>query len=91
MITVSLSEQLFIFSSATPKLNRKQRKKLKWQTIQESKSKNISTKKYYGEWSCLPDLILEIVFQYLSLRVSKNILTIGNKIVEEISLNELKV
>ena len=55
---------------APKKLTRRERKRLKWMRIKEAKEKNTSTKKYYGDWAHLADLVLEIVFQYLSLRVS---------------------
>ena len=55
---------------APPKLSRKERKRLKWEEIKKAKAKEVTTRKYYGEWETLPDLVLEIIYQYLSLRVS---------------------
>jgi len=62
------------------KLKRRDRKRLKWLALKSSKALEAASKaskgqqkqeqKFGGHWSCLPDLILEKIFQYLEIKVS---------------------
>ena len=60
---------------AKPKETKKVRKKRLWLQAKEKggiKAKNGSKQRYIGDWAFLPDIVLEIIFQYLPFEQKTN-------------------
>ena len=60
---------------AKPKETKKVRKKRLWLQAKEKgglKAKNGSKQRYVGDWAFLPDIVLEIIFQYLPFEQKTN-------------------